>query len=400
MARANRPAAKGPLAEAPNKEGVVTSMKKTIALLLTMCLVLCGCSELIPARTTVESESARLAAQAAATQATTAATTEPTTEATTEPPTEPEPVYFNPLNGEILDEPFNKRIFAVSINNLRDAVPHSNVGNADLYFETFVNGSIIRGLAMYTDPSGMEAIGPVRSNRMVFNDLCKHYDAVMVHAGGDYRVIQDTSNQGLDNFNIDAWGIMDLTSFRDQDRVKRGVGWEHTLFAIGDGLIEYSRQNGIRLESDPDMDYQLLFADDAIPADGVEATDIGITITVNRYKKDTRMVYDPSLDKYVYNQYDKEMIDERSGEKEAFRNVLILMGTIPYDGAFQRPDLLTGGEGWFACGGKAVPITWGSDSQDSPLWLRTADGEPLVLGRGNTYIAITQTGSAITGIGE
>ena len=59
---------------------------------------------------------------------------------------------------------------------------------------------------------------------------------------------------------------------------------------------------------------------------------------------------------------------------------------------------LTGGEGWFACGGKAIPITWGSDSADSPLWFQTADGEPLVLGRGNSYIAITQTGSAITGI--
>ncbi|MGM9605214.1 MAG: DUF3048 domain-containing protein [Faecousia sp.] len=376
-------------------------MKKSLALLLVLCLALCGCSELIPAKTTVESQNARLAAQAAATTApTTQPTTVPTTEATTEPPTEPAPVYLNPLNGEILDEPFNKRIFAVSINNIRDAVPHSNVGNADLYFETFVNGSIIRGLALFTDPSGMEAIGPVRSNRMVFNDLCRHYDAVMVHAGADYRVIQDCENQGLDNFNIDAWGIMDLTSFRDSERSKAGYGWEHTLFAIGDGLIEYSLQNGIRMEVNPDVDYQLLFADDGMPAGGVEATDINITITVNQYKKDTRMVYDPSLDKYVYNQYDQEMVDERSGEKEAFRNVLILTGTIPYDGPFQRPDLLAGGEGWFACGGKAVPITWGSDSQESPLWFRTADGEPLVLGRGNTYIAITQTGSAITGIGE
>ena len=374
-------------------------MKKILALLV-LCLFLCGCSELIPARTTVESENQRLSAQAtAATEPLVLPTLEATTEAPTEAPTEPAPEYFNPLNGELLDAPFNQRIFAVSINNIREAVPHSNVGNADLYFETFVNGSIIRGLAMYTDPSGMEAIGPVRSNRMVFNDLCQHYDAIMVHAGGDYRVLQDVERLGLDNFNIDAWGVMDLTSFRDKERSGKGYGWEHTLFAIGDGLIEYSLQNGIRLEANPNLDYQLRFTDDGIPADGAQALDIGITITVGQYKKDTRMVYDPSLDKYVYNQYDKEMVDERSGEKEAFRNVLILEGSIPYDGAFQRPDLLSGGQGWFACGGKAVPITWGSDSPESPLWFRTADGEPLVLGRGNTYIAITQTGSNITGIG-
>lgn len=378
-------------------------MKKTLALLLSVCLILCGCSELIPARTTAASQRMAVdpsAAPAPTVEVSTEPTTQPTTEPTTEAATEPEPVYFNPLNGEILDEPFNKRIFAVSINNIQGAVPHSGLPCADLYFETFVNGSIIRGLAMFTDPSGLDAIGPVRSNRMVFIDLCRHYDAVMVHAGADYRVIEEARKVGIDNFNIDAWGIMELTSFRDSERTKKGYGYEHTLFAIGDGLIEYSQRNGIRMEPNPDVDYQLQFTDDGIPADGVFATDIGITITVDQYKKDTRMVYDPSRDKYIYNQYDQQMNDERTGEPEGFRNVLILEGEIPYDGPFQRPDLLTGGEGWYACGGKAIPITWGSDDDESPLWLRTADGEPLVLGRGNTYIAITQTGSVITGIGE
>ena len=375
-------------------------MKKLIALLAAVCLVLCGC-ELIPGRTTVESQQT-LPTAAVQTVPVTLATETPTeapTEVPTEAPTEAKPEYYNPLNGEILSEPFNKRIFAVSINNLREAVPHSGLNSADLFFETFVNGSIIRGLALFTDPSGLDAIGPVRSNRMVFNDLCRHYDAIMVHAGADQRVINDIEKLGLDNFNIDAWGIMDLTSFRDKERSSRGYSYEHTLFAIGDGLIEYSKQNGIRLESKPDADYQLRFADDGIPMKGEIATDINITITVGQYKKDTRMVYDPSLDKYVYNQYDQEMVDERTGEKEAFTNVLILTGTIPYDGAFQRPDLLTGGQGFYACGGKAVPITWGSDSADSPLWFKTADGQSLVLGRGNTYVAITETGSTITGIG-
>ena len=309
-------------------------------------------------------------------------------------------MYFNPLNGEILDEPFNRRIFAVSINNILGAVPHANLNSADLYFESFVNGSIVRGLAMFTDTSGLDAIGPVRSNRMLFIDLCRHFDAVMVHAGGDNRVLAEASRLGIDNFNIDAWGIMQLTSFRDKDRSRRGYDYEHTLFAIGDGLIQYAEENGIRLTANPEVEYLFEFADDGIPEEGVFATDINITITVNQYKKDTRMIYDPSLDKYVYNQYGKQMNDDRTGEPEAFRNVLILEGYIPYDGAFQRPDLLTGGTGWYACGGKAIPIIWGSDNEDSPLWLRTADGDPLLLGRGNTYIAITQTGSVITGIGE
>ena len=110
-------------------------MKKIIALLAALCLLLCGCSELIPARTTVESEQARLAAQVPpTTEPITLPTQEPTTEPPTEPPTEPAPQYFNPLNGEPMNEPFNKRIFALSSNNIRYSVPHSNVLNADLYF--------------------------------------------------------------------------------------------------------------------------------------------------------------------------------------------------------------------------------------------------------------------------
>ena len=383
-------------------------MKKIIALLLVLSLLLCGCSELIPARTTVESEKQRLAQITAKTQAEAVTTTEastvpetqPETIPETEPETEPEPVYFNPLNGEILEEPFNRRIFAVSINNLRDACPHASVGAADLYFEMFVNGSIIRGLAMYSDPRGLPAIGSVRSDRLIFNDLVQHYDAIMVHAGGSNQVLTDCKNRNMDHFNIDAWTIAQTTSFRDKNRLNRGYGWEHVLFAIGDGIVDYAETSGIRMELNPDLDYNFRFTEDGTPADGVDAENITVTITINSYKKDTSMIYSQELGKYVYNQYDKQMNDELTGEPEAFENVLILEGEFYYDGTYHRMKMHQGGSGWYACGGKAIPIKWGEFDESSPLWFTTEDGEPLVLGQGNTYIALTQTGSQITGIGS
>lgn len=383
-------------------------MKKTIALLLAISLLLCGCSELIPARTTVASEKQRIASTAPVTQPVTQPTTEPTTEPTTvpetipetEPETEPEPVYFNPLNGEILDEPFNRRIFAVCINNLRDACPHASVGAADVYFETLVNGSIIRGLALYTNPMGLEAIGSVRSDRMIFNDLAMHYDCIVVHAGGSNQVLNDCSARNIDNFNIDAWAIAQTTSFRDKNRLNRGYGWEHVLFAIGDGIVDYAETSGLRMELNQYLDYNFRFVEDGTPADGVEAENITVTITINEYKKDTSMIYNPELGKYVYNQYGMQMNDELTGEPEAFENVLILEGEFYYDGPYHRVKMYEGGEGWYACGGKAIPIKWGEFDETSPLWFTTMDGEPLVIGQGNSYIAITQTGSKITGIGS
>ena len=90
-------------------------MKKLIALLLIASLILCGCGASTPA----------------ATEATTALTEAPATEATetTEAPTEPPVVYRNPLNGEVLDEPYTGRIFAVTISNIRDALPLWHYGS-------------------------------------------------------------------------------------------------------------------------------------------------------------------------------------------------------------------------------------------------------------------------------
>ena len=79
-------------------------MKKIIAMILAASMLLCGCSagqsavmeEKTPA-SAVQTEAP--AQEAAPTQA---PETEPATEPTTAP-TEPPKVYFNPLNGEILD---------------------------------------------------------------------------------------------------------------------------------------------------------------------------------------------------------------------------------------------------------------------------------------------------------
>ena len=86
-------------------------MKRIIALTLALTLLLCGCggkkAETPKAEVTLPAPTA-----AETTQAATEATTEPTTV-----PTEP-PIYRNPLNGEIVDEPFNGRIFASTMCRL------------------------------------------------------------------------------------------------------------------------------------------------------------------------------------------------------------------------------------------------------------------------------------------
>ena len=102
-------------------------MKKLILWTLLLTLLLCGCGAQKPEQTTAPE---------------TTVATEPETEPTTVP-TEP-PVYRNPLNGEILDEPYTGRIFAHTITNTQDALPHVNAVKADILLECYVSRGVVR----------------------------------------------------------------------------------------------------------------------------------------------------------------------------------------------------------------------------------------------------------------
>ena len=363
-------------------------MKKLIALLLIASLILCGCGASTPA----------------ATEATTAPTQAPATEATeaptetTEAPTEPPVVYRNPLNGEVLDEPYTGRIFAVTISNIRDALPHYGTMEADILMEMWVNGSIIRDLALFTDPSQSEAIGSVRSVRLMFNEIVKHYDAVLFDAGGSEQVLNNARKSGIDRFNIDSQGDSGY-SFRNTDRAytfPSEKGWEHCLFARGDQLEALAQEKGFRTTQPEDKDYNLRFREDGTPENGEPAENITVTFTYRNNRKDTSMIYDPELGKYVYNQYDKAMVLGDTEDPETFNNVIVMLADITTDGIYYTADFVKGGQGYYACGGKIIPITWGADDESSPFWFRTLDGEPLELGVGNTYMAIAPLDSPVS----
>lgn len=359
-------------------------MKRALALFLAFAMLLGGCS-LIPGRThSAQKETEPLE------------TIElPTTEPTTEPPTEPPKVYHNALTGEVVDEPILTRPVAVSINNLVKSLPHAGVGQADLYFETFVNGSIIRGLAMYADPGKTEKIGSVRSTRFMFTDLCLRYNAIMAHAGGSGMVLNDASTRHNDNFNIDTASETDY-SFRDPVR-KGKYSSEHTLFAKGTGLLSRAQEKGIDISQSEDADFGLRFSEDGMPAEGENAEKITITILYKGgTKKDTVMKYLPDLQRYQYCEYGKDLTDDVTGEPETFKNVIVVEGAIATNQwNYQRLDFASGGEGFYACGGKIIPITWKAEGENAPFSFFKEDGSALALGVGNTYIAITQVDSKI-----
>ncbi len=376
-------------------------MKRIFALTLALALLLCGCGPKEEKPSAVDAPALNGAVtnnsptEAPVPEATEAPTEAPTTVPTTEPK-----VYFNPMNGEILDAPFDGRVYAVSVCNTNDqALPHVNLIKADVVFESFVNYSVIRCLALYTDFAEVEKIGSTRSTRLMFNDIAEHYNLVLAHAGGVGRVIRDANERKLDHFNVDSLSRQadDLaagTAYRSKEYPKQKYG-EFNLFTVGAGVMAYAEAQGVQLTGMPETDYGMTFVEDGTPVGGEEANKVTVTITYNNYKKDTSMVYDTEKGQYVFNQYGHVMKDLISEEEETFENVVVMQASMSMKNEFEVADFVAGGSGYYACGGRIIPITWTCESEQSPFRFYTADGQPLSFGQGKTYIAITQTDSKV-----
>ena len=366
-------------------------MKKLTALLLCLSLVLtlfAGCSDSDTPATTQ-----------APTEATTEPTTEATTESTTEPttvPTEPPVLYTNPLTGEALDAPITTIPLAVSMTNTQDALPHRGAVYADLYFESYVNGTIVRGLAIYADITEAESVGAVRSARPLFTDICKHYGMLYAHTGASPYGYQELSRYGILHKVMDVDNPEYDYSYRAPERKKK-IGELHSVVVNGTGLLEHMETvKKVDMTLPEDANFGLTFAEDGTPAGGETANTVEITIKYGSSRKGTTMIYNEESRKYEYNQYGQTMRDELTDEVESFTNVVVMFAEMYGIEGYQYARFNKGGEGYFACGGKIIPITWKCEGNTSPFTFYTADGEPLDFGVGSSYIAITSNGAPIS----
>lgn len=369
-------------------------MKKLIALLLMLSLILCGCAGNQPAETTVPptTEAPTTEAPTTVPPTTVPPTTVPPTEAPTEAPTEP-PVPTNPLTGEALEAPSETRTFAVTINNVPGAMPIYGVSKADLFFEMFVNGYCTRGLALYSDIREVSSVGSVRSLRYNFTDLCQIYDAIVFHAGGSNQVLIDRDNMGVDYVSVES-EASDYY-FRDKSRLDAGYAWEHCLFVRGQESMNYAESKGMRVTREPDADYGLRFTEDGTPEGGEDAQRITINLVHSHATKQTIMQYVEDQGKYLFNQYDMAMYDASEYQHIYFENVIVMFCRVYDESVYHIADLIGSGEGYFACGGKIIPIKWIHENETDPILFTLEDGTPLELGVGNSYIAIAPLTSSV-----
>lgn len=366
-------------------------MKKILLMILCLSLLLTGCSqtpeETLPPATVPATEEP--------TEAATQATAEAATQAATEPTTEAPVLYRHPLTGAALEEPWTTQPVSVVINNIKNAQPLCGVGAADVICEIMAEGggTITRLLAVYTELENAGAVGSIRSARTYLLSLARSFGyAPIVHCGYSEHAQKEIRQTSYPSFNQ---AFNDAYFYRDQARRNAGYALEHTLFSTGTELLRGLEETGFDLVVEEGVDYGLAFAEE-VSLEGDTANKITLQFYSTGGKK-TVMTYDAMMDVYygtqIWSNKTEEFYDANIQEAIPFRNVLILFAKTTTDGKHMFVEFTGQGTGYYACGGRIVPIRWSRESEAEPFSYTLEDGTPLTMAVGKTYMGVLATRS-------
>ncbi len=334
--------------------------KKIIPVLLCLCLILggVGCSKK-PETLSVDQGD------------------EPSSSTVSEEPVE-KPI--NPLTGlsNIASEKVNDRPVAIMVNNISVAQPiQTGLNQADVIYETEVEGGITRLLAVFQDVSKVEKIGSIRSARYVYIDLAMGHNAIYVHHGTDPNYarphLEDTDNfvVGTNNGGV---------------RIPNGLASEHTLYAYGDKLWENLTDSDRTIKNKNNATW-LNFADEESPVT-FENTAESVSVQFSS-SYITNFKYNPETGRYTRFFKETERKDYYTNESVTVKNVFVLnsdMGHYPKP-KYRKIDLESG-SGYYFVNGTYTEINWTKGADSNSFVFKNTDGTELTVNPGNSWVCI------------
>lgn len=294
--------------------------------------------------------------------------------AKTSPKPSPTPVYYSPLTGEkVPDEASTTQtVTGIMIENSPSARPQSGLQAAGVVYEAIAEGGITRFLALYQQGKP-QLIGPVRSVRLYYVDWVAPFQASIAHIGGSQFALKEVRNgnyRDLDQFfnSGSYWRATDraaphnvYTSFTRLDALNKKKGYASSTFTA------WPRQDG-KTVAKPD------------------ATQIDVTISGPLYN--SHYQYDAATNTYVRYEGGSQHLDREAGAIKP--SVVIVMdtkmGLIFEDG--YREQITTTGSGRVRVfqNGTITEGTWNKADRGAQISFLDANGKPIALSRGQTWI--------------
>jgi len=305
------------------------------------------------------------------------------------PPVETKPVGFiNQLTGEYsleTEAQTKLRPVALSVNNQLKSPQRVQTGleNADIIYESYIEGGITRLLAVYKDISKIGEIGTIRSARYNFVDLANGDDALYVHAGLDPTYCQPYMQRlGLDNKNLLLGKYYGYAY-----RLDNGLALEHTLYIKGESIAKMIVDHSIRATvKDTHAGNWQNFNQSAQPLPDGTANKITAC-----FSGDYTSVfnYDSATDSYIKENHK----DWRSGKNLSVKNVVVLFTNVTmFENGYRVNIHLDGGDGYYFSNGTFQQIKWSKGATDARLKFTDANGTPIAYNPGNSWVCIINNG--------
>lgn len=297
----------------------------------------------------------------------------------------PKPKYYSPLTGELVGDgtALTKPVTAIMLENSPSARPQSGLKDAEVVYEAVAEGGITRFLAVYQQHQP-NLVGPVRSLRMYYLDWATPYDASIAHVGGSSNALHRVRNG----------------SYRDIDQFFNGkYYWRatdryapHNVYTSFTKLNQLNAAKGYKSSSPVGFDR----ADDGA-AQTQDATSINLKISGPLYNSTYK--YDPATKLYARSEGGAPHLDREAGQITAKVVVALRvdMSRVMEDG--YRENIATTGSGNVVIfqNGHAISGTWSKDSVAAQLKFTDANGQPIALARGTTWVsAIPNSGGDVT----
>lgn len=250
-------------------------------------------------------------------------------------------------------------------------------------------------LGVYQSMEGVGEVGSIRSARPYYLELALGLDAVYLHAGGS-----DAAYENIRKWNVTALDCVRTTAYsaifwRDAGRRQRN-GYEHSVLTSGDAIVQSFPSYSFRQDHEEGYSLPYTFTPGGAPAEGTDAQ--VIRVPFSNYKTGV-FTYDEVTGKYFVEEYGKPFVDGNTGEQLAMTNVVVIRTSCKAIDSYGRMRVdLSGysGDGWFACGGKVIPINWSKAGLDDPIVYTCQDGSPVTFGQGNSYVNIIPLSNEIT----
>lgn len=295
--------------------------------------------------------------------------------------------YVNPLTGEdnLSKEIAQQRPVAVMVNNISVAQPvQTGLTNADIIYETEVEGKITRLLAVYQDFKSVEKVGSIRSARYDYIDIALGHNAIYIHHGQD--------NYHAKPHLADVDRII-LGTHNGGSRISNGLNTEHTLYGFGDKLWETIKKDGIETVNTENKPWQT-FADKETPVK-LEFTADTVTVPFSSSYK-TTFKYDEKTCKYTRFFNDTERKDYATGESTTVKNVFVLNTDITRypgctDGKGHMKADLSSGDGYYFVNGTYSKIKWSKGASENGFKFTNTDGSDLAVNPGNSWVCIADS---------